>query len=347
MVSWLGIISGMECSCSAIEPIIFLGIGFFVASLLGLNTHSSCSQPGGPTDHEAPRSGNVAAVDGGDSGRHGPALAPSSRCRRGGWSYRSKQMKAKPTSQLAELGKKTDAINRLEGRARREDRRDLSPKRDETRRRISFRHRIRTLGQDRRCAKPSACCRKSRASCHGLPPTSASAPRPPTARASKRPRPDPGRGAEGPRLRSRARSTGDQRPAHSQAQGGRARPRPSSRTSAAGSRSSATASLISSARWWRRPPRPRCSGAASRRSKAGMAEQVKVLSEREIEILAAQGDDRPEPEDRERSAPGIVGSRGHEPRRDREPGQGKGADGGSAQSGQGRARQAAAGNPAA
>jgi len=94
-----------------IEPIMFFGIGFFVASLLGLVLI--------PLVHnravrltmkrlEAATPLSMAEIQA-DKDQLRAEFAMSTRR----LELSVEQMKAKTTSQLAELGKKTDAINRL------------------------------------------------------------------------------------------------------------------------------------------------------------------------------------------------------------------------------------------
>ena len=106
-----------------IEPIMFFGIGFLVASLFGLVLI--------PLVHnravrltmrrlEAATPLSMAEIQA-DKDQLRAEFAMSTRR----LELSVEQMKTKTTSQLAELGKKTDAINRSQGRAWREDRRDL------------------------------------------------------------------------------------------------------------------------------------------------------------------------------------------------------------------------------
>ena len=208
------------------------------------------------------------------------------------------QLKTKTTSQLAELGKKSDAINRLKI--------ELGEKtatifaleaRDKALQRSVARHRGRARGQDRRAARSRAHARRQAGRArqdHRRARRALDARRQP-ARRDRRAQ-APGRGAEGAAHRRRARGQGRPKTAATRERVElKAADRRSSPRSAARSRTSAAASPSSSASWWRRPPKPRSSAAASQELESRLDRAgARCSTERELELkqLRDEIDDR-------------------------------------------------------
>ena len=168
-----------------IEPIMFFGIGFLVASLFGLVLI--------PLVHnravrltmrrlEAATPLSMAEIQA-DKDQLRAEFAMSTRR----LELSVEQMKAKTTSQLAELGKKTDAINRLKVELGEKTAAIFSLEAREKALQGSVAgDRGRVLGQDRRAARSRAHARRQAGRARqGQPPISTSAPPPPTASASK------------------------------------------------------------------------------------------------------------------------------------------------------------------
>ena len=168
-----------------IEPIMFFGIGFLVASLFGLVLI--------PLVHnravrltmrrlEAATPLSMAEIQA-DKDQLRAEFAMSTRR----LEMSVEQMKAKTTSQLAELGKKTDAINRLKVELGEKTAADLRARsaREGAARISCTRPRASTPSRSARCARPSARLPTSRPNWPSSPPISTSARSPPTASASR------------------------------------------------------------------------------------------------------------------------------------------------------------------
>ena len=151
-----------------IEPIMFFGIGFLVASLFGLVLI--------PLVHnravrltmrrlEAATPLSMAEIQA-DKDQLRAEFAMSTRR----LELSVEQMKTKTTSQLAELGKKTDAINRLKVELGEKTAAIFSLEaREKVAQGSVARHRGRALGQDRRAARSRAhACRQAGRACQGL-----------------------------------------------------------------------------------------------------------------------------------------------------------------------------------
>ena len=168
-----------------IEPIMFFGIGFLVASLFGLVLI--------PLVHnravrltmrrlEAATPLSMAEIQA-DKDQLRAEFAMSTRR----LELSVEQMKAKTTSQLAELGKKTDAINRLKVELGEKTAAIFSLEaREKALQGSAAGDRGRALGQDRRAARSRAHARRQAGRTRqGSPPISTSARSTPTASASK------------------------------------------------------------------------------------------------------------------------------------------------------------------
>ena len=327
-----------------IEPIMFFGIGFLVASLLGLVLI--------PLVHdravrltmrrlEAATPLSMAEIQA-DKDQLRAEFAMSTRrlemC--------VEQMKAKTTSQLAELGKKTDAINRLKVELGEKTAAifALEAREKALQGPVARHRRASTRSRSARCAKPSARSPTSRPSSPSSPPSSTSARSPPTASASRSSRcaPRSRRSRTGsattrrkPR-RSSDRLDRERKDASRRHRGARRRARQGREARRPGRRARARADRADHRG---RNPRPPRAGARN----AGSPSRCASWPSANIEMRAAARQDRGGAEDRSRSARRDSPARRSPPRRrDREPDRARRRCRGSARPGAGRAHQAAA-----
>ena len=245
-----------------VEPIMFFGLGFLAASLIGLIIV--------PFVHgravrltvrrlEAATPLSMAEIQA-DKDQLRADFAMSTRR----LEMSVDQLKGKSTGQLAELGKKNDTINRLKIELGEKAATIFSLEARERASRISCaRPRTSSRSRPTRCARPSAISRTRKPSSRARPRNFPRRPRSPTASASRSSRSRPDRRSQGPGFRSWPPGQGYRRTI-SRARRKRTRKPPrNSPRSAATCRTSAAVSAQLERQLATQPAKPRSSAAAS------------------------------------------------------------------------------------